>query len=79
MLKKRNEELQRMLDAASTRPPPGTQPTATPRMRVDLREKLILDNPSSLENDELAGIREDEEGELRAQQSNLRALMNGKQ
>ena len=70
-----------MLDEAATRPPKGLAPAKTPRMRVDLREDQILDKPTAYtaEHPEEMGtvILEDEEGELRAQQSNLKALMNG--
>ena len=47
LLKKRNEELQKMLDVAAGRPPKGTPPSNTPRMRVDLKESQILDNPTA--------------------------------
>lgn len=80
LLKRRNEELQRLLDAASVRPDPNEKQVFTPRLRIDLREQLILDNPASYsqtEDAELRGITEDSEAELRAQQSNLRAIMNG--
>ena len=61
-------------------PDPNEKQVFTPRLRIDLREQLILDNPSSYsqnEDVELRGITEDSEAELRAQQSNLRAIMNG--
>ena len=80
MLKRRNEDLQKMLELASTRVQPGVPTSNTPRLRIDLRESQILDNPASyatMEDNDLGDIREDEEGELKAQHSNLRALMNG--
>jgi len=83
MLKRRNDQLQQMLDVASLRPDPTDKPTTTPRQRIDLRESQILDNPTSYYNQpedaNLGKIKEDEEGELRAQQSNLKfmAQQNG--
>lgn len=72
-----------MLDQAMLRPAKGTAPSNMPRMRIDLHEKEILDNPTtySLENNEEMGtvILEDSEGELRAQQSNLAAIMRMKE
>lgn len=80
LLKKRNDELQQMLDYAATRPTKGIAFAKTPRMRVDLREEQILQNPTAYTSDhpEEMGtvILEDEEGELRAQTSNLKAIMN---
>jgi hypothetical protein len=78
MLKRRNDQLQKMLDAASLRPDPKDKPTNTPRQRIDLRESQILDNPTSYNQHEdanLGKIKEDEEGELRAQQSNLKSMV----
>lgn len=72
MLKKRNDQLQRMLDAASHRPDPGLKVATTPRQRIDLRESQILDNPTAYNQPEdanLSGIKEDLEGELAAQHS----------
>ena len=60
MLKRRNEDLQKMLELASTRVQPGTPTSNTPRLRIDLRESQILDNPASyasMEDNDLAGIR----------------------
>lgn len=82
MHKQRNEELQKLLDMASKRPDPRDGETHDPRMRIDLREKNVLDNPASHPNPDeeqivLGDIQEDADAELRAQQSNLMALMNG--
>jgi len=80
MLKRRNDQLQRMLDVASLRPDPKDKPTTTPRQRIDLRESQILDNPTAYTATpddtatNMGNIKEDQEGELQAQQSNLRAI-----
>ena len=72
-----------MLDQAAVRPVKGGARTGTPRMRIDLRESQILDNPTAYtsEHPEELGtvILEDSEGELRAQQSNVNALMRAQQ
>ena len=84
MLKRRNDELQRMLDVASQRPDPRDRPSTTPRQRIDLRESQILDNPTAYtahpqDEASMGDIKEDQEGELQAQQSNLQAIMqNGR-
>ena len=49
-----------MLELASTRVQPGVPASNTPRLRIDLRESQILDNPASyasMEDNDLAGIR----------------------
>lgn len=77
MLKRRNDQLQKMLDAASIRPDPGLKVSTTPRLRIDLRESQILDNPTAYNQPEdanLMGIKEDSEGELKAQQSSIRLM-----
>ena len=79
LMNKRNEALQKMLDVAANRPQKTVPPSTSPQMRVDLRESQILDNPTTYTNNEPdqmgAVILEDAEGELRAQQSNLNAIM----
>ena len=77
MLKRRNDQLQKMLDAASGRPDPTLKVSTTPRQRIDLRESQILDNPTAYNQPEdasLVGIKEDAEGELKAQQSSIRLM-----
>ena len=77
MLKRRNDQLQKMLDAASHRPDPTLKSSTTPRLRIDLRESQILDNPTAYNQPEdanLVGIKEDAEGELKAQQSSIRLM-----
>ena len=79
LMNKRNEALQKMLDVAASRAQKSNPPSTSPHMRVDLRESQILDNPTAYTNNEPdqmgTVILEDSEGELRAQQSNLNAIM----
>lgn len=74
MVKRRNDQLQKMLDAASHRPDPSLKVATQPRLRIDLRESQILDNPTahSQEDANLSGIKEDPLGELKAQQSSMK-------